>query len=53
MFAFNALLNRVGMLFEKPLPFSISSYENMPYGVRFYERLSRSQMDERVTYNMR
>jgi phosphate transport system ATP-binding protein len=39
---------RVGMVFQKPVPFPMSIYENVAYGIRHYERLSRSQMAERV-----
>jgi ABC-type phosphate transport system ATPase subunit len=53
MFALNALLNRVGMLFEKPPSFSMSSRDSMPYGVKFHGELSRSQVHACVTCNMR
>jgi len=39
---------RVGMVFQKPTPFPMSIYENIAFGVRLYERLSKSAMDERV-----
>ncbi len=39
---------RVGMVFQKPTPFPMSIYENIAFGVRLYERLSRAEMDERV-----
>jgi phosphate transport system ATP-binding protein len=36
------------MVFQKPTPFPMSIYENIAFGVRLYERLSRAQLDERV-----
>ncbi|MHB8536182.1 MAG: phosphate ABC transporter ATP-binding protein PstB [Sulfuricaulis sp.] len=39
---------RIGMVFQKPTPFPMSIYENIAFGVRLYERLSRSDMDDRV-----
>ncbi|HTU32673.1 MAG TPA: phosphate ABC transporter ATP-binding protein PstB [Candidatus Acidoferrum sp.] len=42
------LRSKVGMVFQKPTPFPMSIYENIAFGVRLYERLGRSEMDERV-----
>jgi phosphate transport system ATP-binding protein len=42
------LRSRVGMVFQKPTPFPMSIYENIAFGIRLYERLGRSEMDERV-----
>ena len=39
---------KIGMVFQKPTPFPMSIYENIAFGVRLYERLSRAEMDERV-----
>jgi phosphate transport system ATP-binding protein len=36
------------MVFQKPTPFPMSIYDNIAFGVRLYENLSRSEMDERV-----
>lgn len=41
---------RVGMVFQKPTPFPMSIYENISFGVRLYEKLSASEMDERVEW---
>ncbi|MHB8621757.1 MAG: phosphate ABC transporter ATP-binding protein PstB [Sulfuricaulis sp.] len=41
---------RVGMVFQKPTPFPMSIYENIAFGIRLYEKLSRSQMDDRVEW---
>jgi phosphate transport system ATP-binding protein len=42
------LRSKVGMVFQKPTPFPMSIYENIAFGIRLYERPSRSEMDERV-----
>ena len=42
------LRSKVGMVFQKPVPFPMSIYENVAYAIRHHERLSRTQMDERV-----
>jgi phosphate transport system ATP-binding protein len=42
------LRSKVGMVFQKPTPFPMSIHENIAFGVRLYESLSRSAMDERV-----
>ena len=46
----NALRARIGMVFQKPTPFPMSIYDNIAFGVRLHERLSRGQMDERVEW---
>ncbi|NBX53800.1 MAG: phosphate ABC transporter ATP-binding protein PstB [Betaproteobacteria bacterium] len=46
----NLLRARVGMVFQKPTPFPMSIYDNIAFGVRLYENLSRSEMDERVEW---
>jgi phosphate transport system ATP-binding protein len=42
------LRSKIGMVFQKPTPFPMSIHENIAFGVRLYENLSRSAMDERV-----
>jgi phosphate transport system ATP-binding protein len=49
----NRLRARVGMVFQKPTPFPMSIYENIAFGVRLYERLSRHDMLERVEWALR
>ncbi|WP_249222703.1 phosphate ABC transporter ATP-binding protein PstB [Noviherbaspirillum sp. L7-7A] len=46
----NMLRARVGMVFQKPTPFPMSVYDNIAFGVRLYENLSRGEMDERVEW---
>ncbi|HEX3347318.1 MAG TPA: phosphate ABC transporter ATP-binding protein PstB [Acetobacteraceae bacterium] len=47
----NQLRSRIGMVFQKPTPFPMSIYENIAFGVKLHERLSKSQMDERVEWS--
>jgi len=49
----NLLRARIGMVFQKPTPFPMSIYENIAFGVRLYDRLSRSEMDRRVETALR
>ena len=49
----NLLRARVGMVFQKPTPFPMSIYENIAFGVRLYEKLSRGEMDERVEWALK
>ena len=46
----NELRARIGMVFQKPTPFPMSIYDNIAFGVRLHERMSRGQMDERVEW---
>ena len=39
---------RVGMVFQKPTPFPMTIYDNVAFGVRLYENLSKAEMDSRV-----
>jgi len=49
----NLLRSRVGMVFQKPTPFPMSIYENIAFGVRLYEKLSKSALDARVEEALR
>jgi phosphate transport system ATP-binding protein len=44
---------KVGMVFQKPTPFPMSIYDNIAFGVRLFERLSRVEMDERVEWALK
>ena len=44
---------RVGMVFQKPTPFPMSIYDNIAFGVRLFENLSRVEMDERVEWALK
>ncbi len=43
---------KVGMVFQKPTPFPMAIHENIAFGVRLYENLRRSQMDDRVRHSL-
>ena len=49
----NDLRARIGMVFQKPTPFPMSIYDNIAFGVRLHERLSKSEMDDRVEWALR
>jgi len=44
----NALRARIGMVFQRPTPFPMTVYDNIAFGVKLHEKLSRSAMDDRV-----
>ena len=48
----NELRSRVGMVFQKPTPFPMSIHDNIAFGVKLHERLSKSEMDERVEWSL-
>ncbi|MEE1652777.1 phosphate ABC transporter ATP-binding protein PstB [Brachymonas sp. G13] len=41
---------KIGMVFQKPTPFPMSIYDNIAFGVKLFENLSKSEMDERVEW---
>jgi phosphate transport system ATP-binding protein len=49
----NMLRAKVGMVFQKPTPFPMSIYDNIAFGVRLYENLSKGEMDERVEWALK
>ncbi|WP_373870356.1 phosphate ABC transporter ATP-binding protein PstB [Noviherbaspirillum aridicola] len=49
----NMLRAKVGMVFQKPTPFPMSVYDNIAFGVRLYEKLSKGEMDERVEWALK
>ena len=52
-FPLNRLRSRVGMVFQKPVPFPMTIYENVAYGIRHHERLGKAEMDVRVEQALR
>jgi phosphate transport system ATP-binding protein len=48
----NLLRARVGMVFQKPTPFPMSIYDNIAFGVKLYEDLSKREMDDRVEWSL-
>ena len=52
-YSMNRLRSRVGMVFQKPVPFPMTIYENIAYGIRHHEKLSKSEMNDRVELALR
>ena len=46
----NRLRSKVGMVFQKPVPFPMSIHDNIAYGVRHHETLNRAEMDDRIEW---
>ena len=46
----NLLRARIGMVFQKPTPFPMTIYDNIAFGVKLYENLSKGEMEERVQW---
>jgi len=46
----NLLRAKVGMVFQKPTPFPMSIFDNIAFGVKLYEKLNRTQLQERVEW---
>ena len=49
----NLLRAKIGMVFQKPTPFPMTIFENIAFGVRLYEKLSKAEMEERVEWALR
>src|SRR5215213_9239136 len=49
----NELRARVGMVFQKPTPFPMSIYDNISFGIKLYEKLPKSELDDRVEEALR
>jgi phosphate transport system ATP-binding protein len=49
----NPLRAKIGMVFQKPTPFPMSIYDNIAFGIRLYDRLVRSELDDRVQLALR
>ncbi|AQH06248.1 phosphate ABC transporter ATP-binding protein (plasmid) [Burkholderia sp. KK1] len=52
-FKLNELRLKVGMVFQKPTPFTMSIYDNVALAITHHEVLSRSELDERVEFALR
>jgi len=44
----NRLRSKVGMVFQKPVPFPMTIFENVAYAIRHHEKLSKADLDVRV-----
>ena len=49
----NRLRSKVGMVFQKPVPFPMTIFENVAYGIRHHEKLSKAELDLRVEQALR
>jgi len=52
-FPMNRLRSKVGMVFQKPVPFPMTIYENVAYGIRHHEKLGKADLDARVELALR
>jgi len=49
----NHLRSKIGMVFQKPTPFPMSIHDNIAFGVKLYENLSKHDMEERVEWALK
>ncbi len=49
----NRLRSKVGMVFQKPVPFPMTIFENVAYAIRHHEKLSKAEMAVRVEQALR
>ena len=52
-FPINRLRSKVGMVFQKPVPFPMTIFENVAYGIRHHERIGKAEMETRVEHALR
>ncbi|PJK05104.1 phosphate ABC transporter ATP-binding protein [Lysobacteraceae bacterium NML71-0210] len=52
-YSMNRLRSKIGMVFQKPVPFPMTIYENIAYGIRHHEKLGKSEMNDRVEEALR
>ena len=46
----NRLRSKVGMVFQKPVPFPMTIYENIAYAIRHHEKINKADMNDRVEH---
>jgi len=49
----NLVRSKIGMVFQKPTPFPMSIHDNIAFGIKLYERLPKSELDDRVESALR
>jgi len=49
----NLLRAKIGMVFQKPTPFPMSIHDNVAFGIRLYEKLPQSELDDRIESALR
>ncbi len=47
------LRSKVGMVFQRPTPFPMSIYDNIAFGIKLYEKLAKSEINDRVENALR
>ncbi len=52
-YSMNRLRSRIGMVFQKPVPFPMTIFENVAYGIRHHYKLSKADLAERVEAALR
>ncbi|MEO8161989.1 MAG: ATP-binding cassette domain-containing protein, partial [Arenimonas sp.] len=52
-YSLNRLRSKIGMVFQKPVPFPMSIWDNVAYGIRHHESLSKTEMAERIELALR
>ena len=52
-YSMNRLRSKIGMVFQKPVPFPMTIFENVAYGIRHHQKLSRTDMAARVEEALR
>jgi phosphate transport system ATP-binding protein len=52
-YSLNKLRSKIGMVFQKPVPFPMTIYDNISYGISHYEKMPRAEMDQRVEAALR
>ena len=49
----NLLRAKIGMVFQKPTPFPMSIYDNIAFGIKLYDSLSKVELDQRVEWALK
>ncbi|MFC5068785.1 phosphate ABC transporter ATP-binding protein PstB [Flaviflagellibacter deserti] len=44
----NLLRAQIGMVFQKPTPFPMTIFDNVAFGIKLYEKLPKSELEDRV-----
>jgi phosphate transport system ATP-binding protein len=52
-YSLNRLRSKVGMVFQKPVPFPMSIWDNVAYGIKHHESLNKADMADRVELALR
>jgi len=47
------LRSKIGMVFQKPVPFPMTIFENIAWGIRHHEKLAKPEMEARVEQALR